>query len=141
MKKAMKSLFLTIPLVGLVSAPVGANNSMICAAQAIPPQKPAEGPSLSECKANGSNPTSKVTHWTSGRCEKSNTMENFCELVPLLTGPGGKVAPSDTIWIYTIVQEVIGGKKIPVCELTGSQAAGPPDIRVEDCKKGSTYLH
>ena len=47
---------------------------------------------------------------------EGNTIENFCELVPLLTGPGGKVAPSDTIWIYTIVQEVIGGKKIPVCE-------------------------
>ena len=98
--------------------------------------EPLEGPPLAECRANGTNPTTRVTHWTSGRCEN-----NFCELVPLLTGPGGEVAPSDTIWVYTIVEEVIGGKRIPVCELTASQAAKFPDINVKDCKPGSAYLH
>ena len=136
MIKSMLSLFSTILLMTLISAPAGANNSMICAAQAIPPQKPLEGPPLAECRANGTNPTTRVTHWTSGRCEN-----NFCELVPLLTGPGGEVAPSDTIWVYTIVEEVIGGKRIPVCELTASQAAKFPDINVKDCKPGSAYLH
>jgi hypothetical protein len=142
MKKAMKSLVLVIPLVALMSAPAGANNSMVCAVQAIKPQKPLEGPPLSECQANGTNPTTRVTHWTSGSCEHSNTKENFCVRIDFLIGPKGKqVFPSDTIWIYTLVDEVVNGKKIKVCELTGSQAASKPDISVLDCDPRSTFLH
>jgi hypothetical protein len=133
MRKGMESLLLANSFMALMSAPAIANNSMICAVQAITPQKPSEAPPLAECKANGTNPTLRVTPWTSGRCDVSNTQKNFCELEP--------VKVFDKIWIYTIVIEKIAGKNQQVCELTGSQFATTPAVDVKDCKAGSTVLH
>jgi hypothetical protein len=84
MPKSISSISLVIPLAAVMSAPAEANNKMICVVQAAAPQAPQTDPVPIPATTPGTFfCPNLIVNWTQGKCEKSNTPENFCVLVPL----------------------------------------------------------